>query len=67
MLIPASSTIRRSAPSITPGSASPATAAEIVQGAIPDGDLGLAGVNMRLCVEYAEAWLAAQEAQLIAA
>jgi len=42
-------------------------AAEIVDGARPDGDLGLAGVNMRLCVEYAEAWLAAQEAQLLAA
>jgi len=41
-------------------------AAEIVKGAIPDGDLGMAGVNMRLCVEYAEAWLAAQEAQLAA-
>lgn len=39
----------------------PDVAAEITKGAMPDGDLGFAGVNMRLCVEDAQGWLAAQE------
>lgn len=42
-------------------------AAEIVKGAVPDGCLGTEGVNMRLCVEDAQSWLAAQEAQQLAA
>lgn len=41
-------------------------AAEIVAAARPDGDLGMGGVNMRLCVEDAQSWLAAQDTAIAA-
>jgi hypothetical protein len=39
---------------------------EIAESAVPDGELFSPGVNMRLCVEYAESWLAAREVQIAA-
>ena len=47
-----------------------AIAAEIAEGAKPDGQMDMMtdfGVNMRLCIESAQSWLAAQEAMQMAA
>ena len=47
----------------------PRVAAGIVDGSLPDGELPMPelGVNMRLCIENALNWQAAQEALAIAA